>query len=92
MAGLATAAERAPVEDPAGAVPTAAEVSAAAVVRMQAAAQVEAGVLVVEAPPTAVGAEDRVQAVPVEAVQEEAAATAKNTLARLFVHPLANLH
>jgi hypothetical protein len=39
-----------------------------------------------------VGAEDRVQAVPVEAVQEEAAATAKNTLARLFVHPLANLH
>jgi hypothetical protein len=60
------------------------EASAAAAVRMRAAVQVPAAQVVVAAAFTEeAGAEDRVQAVPVEVVQEEAAAaTAKNKLAR----------
>jgi len=72
MAGLATAADRAPVEDSAEVVPTAVEDPASA-------AQV-----VVAARTEEAGEEGRVQAVPVEVVQEEGAAvaTAKNKLAR----------
>jgi hypothetical protein len=83
MAGLATAAAaRAPAEDSAGAVPTAVEDPAGAVptpVEDPAAA----ASVVVAARTEGAGEEGRVQAVPVEAVQEEeAAATAKNKLAR----------